>query len=150
MANAAKGATITITFQEGVGFIETLNELFGSGAGVILYHVGRGIGKAMTLGLEKAVLKDPEEGMRSFAKSLSERGWCEIEFSRVDPNDGSTVFRVKRPPVPNSAQDSYEMIIRGICSGFLEELWGTPVSVLRRKSKSDGFELIATRGGVTE
>lgn len=146
----SEGTNITITFQESVGFIETLNELFGSGAGVILYHMGRGIGKVMTLEQEKAKIKDFEEGMSAFASNLAEKGWCEIEFSRVDPADGSAVFKVKHLPVPEAVQDNYEMLIRGMCSGFLEAVWEARVSVLRGKVKSDGFELIASKGGGIE
>jgi predicted hydrocarbon binding protein len=151
MANAqSEDMAITITFRESVGFIETLDELFGSGAGVILYHIGRGIGRAMTLEQGKAKVKNFEEGMNAFASSLAEKGWCEIEFSRVDPADGSAVFKVKRLPVPEAVQGNYEMLIRGMCSGFLEAIWEARVSVLRGKTRPDGFELIASKGGGIE
>ena len=143
-----KKVEITLTVQQSLGAIETMGELFGTGAGVILYHFGRGIGKAMMSELEGPKSANAEKKAELFVKSLNDSGWCELDLVNLDQEDGSANFSVKRLPTGVAGNDNYEMVVRGLCSGFLEGLWGMQVSVMRGSSKGSAIELVANKATI--
>jgi hypothetical protein len=133
--------------------LETLDELFGTGAGVILYHFGRGVGRNMLPDLDTGNTQEVPatvqlERIRLFAKNVTRKGWCELDMSEKAHTEESVIFMVRKLPVhDDKTNTNYEMIIRGICCGFLEKVWGGNVSILRGSTKDNDFELVASKGG---
>jgi DNA-binding Lrp family transcriptional regulator len=129
---------VNTAISEWEGCRDSLERVFGSGSGVILFYIGYGMGKDLG---EKIRWTGFEKGLRllTFAQTLQDRGWGRMDFENLNLQeakgrivlDGSP-FKKKSSKEPSC----YE--VKGMIAGCLETVFNEKVKVIEEKCVRKG------------
>lgn len=142
---SAKGVERAIMVSESdlVSLANEVNTVFGSGSGIILFHQGFGIGLNIAAELQKRT-QEKKAAFREFEGTMQRRGWGRIviEGSEESFMSGKIVFS----DLPFTSEEPFheilEMLLRGICSGFIAKTLNTDnVPLHKEKCVSSGQDV---------
>jgi predicted hydrocarbon binding protein len=136
----------SILEQSGGFFIEfemlaemenALQQLFASGAVVIIATMARSCGKKLCQKIRKNI--SVEEALEKLCETLGGWNWGEITFSNVDIELGMGKFSVKNSleaRVKKAGENIGCHFLSNFMAGFLSELFGRNVAVKERRCAS--------------
>jgi len=123
----AEVTPITVEVIELRGMMTALKKTFGTGMGLIIQYMGLGIGR----GLASTLPKDMEPAARCIIglQRLNAEGWG-VFTTRLGGSSNVTAIVLTEGRFLELAKDSEEqlafhILVKGIVTGFLEELYGT-------------------------
>ncbi len=118
---------ITIGFVELRGMMAALKRTFGTGMGLIVQYMGLGIGR----GVASTLPKDMEPAARCIlgVQRLNSEGWGVFTVRLDSSSKVSAVVltegRFLEVTEDTEEQLAFHILVKGIVTGFLEEIFGT-------------------------
>jgi len=118
-----------------------LDEVFGTGASVILYEMGMRAGKVIVE--EVAECGIPEKDMMKVIAAMGvARGWGITEILSWDPKAARLVLRIwenfECKPLAGRKRKPHSHLMRGLIAGIVSRLTGQPVKVREVKCLAKG------------
>jgi predicted hydrocarbon binding protein len=140
---------VNASISEGESIRVSLTSFFGSGAAIILFHIGYGIGHNLGVKIRSTGLPLSSQ-LLAFTQVLEARGWGSLDISRFDRDTQSGRLVVVNSPFKGQRRHRGCDEVKGMITGFLETLFNANIYVAEAKciSQSAAYCEFTFRKGV--
>ncbi len=134
--------SFTLRVESFGAILRRLYEKFGTGAAVILYEMGIGMGESKFKSVVSKYKVNKETAVKIILAERSAKGWCIAQLEDYDKNGAIIVARelFECLPFKNSQERSISQFFRGYLAGIFQQVYGRSVSVTEVEciAKGDG------------
>jgi predicted hydrocarbon binding protein len=123
--------SFTLRVESFGAILKRLYEKFGTGAAVILYEMGIGMGESKFKSIVSKYHVDKQTAVKLILAERSAKGWCIAQLEDYDRNGAIIVTRelFECLPFKNSQERPISQFFRGYLAGMFQQIYGRSVSV---------------------
>ncbi|MEM3029875.1 MAG: V4R domain-containing protein [Thermoproteota archaeon] len=123
--------------------LKRLYEKFGTGAAVILYEMGLGMGENKFKGIMDKYQVDKQTAVRIILAERAAKGWCIVKIEELNGRSAVVVAHELFECIPfkNNQGKSASQLFRGYLAGIFQQLYGKSVIVAETECIAKGDDV---------
>jgi len=132
--------SLTLRVDSFGAMMKRLYEKFGTGAAVVLYEMGIGLGESKFNSIVNDYKVNKQKAVRVILAERSAKGWCIAKLEKLN-NRGAVVLAqdlFECMPFRNSQDKPISQFFRGYLTGVFKQLYGNNVSVFESECIAKG------------
>ncbi|MEM1558008.1 MAG: V4R domain-containing protein [Thermoproteota archaeon] len=135
--------SFTLRVESFGAILKRLYEKFGTGAAVILYEMGLGMGESKFKSVVNRYHVDKQTALKIILAERSAKGWCIAQLEDFNKNNVVVVAKelFECLPFKDSQEKQISQFFRGYLAGIFQQLYGKNVNVTETEciAKGDSF-----------
>ncbi|MBO3768829.1 MAG: hypothetical protein JTT15_00245, partial [Candidatus Brockarchaeota archaeon] len=120
--------------------LKRLYEKFGTGAAVILYEMGLGMGESKFKSVVSKYRVDKQTAVKIILAERSAKGWCIAQLENFNKNGAVIVAKelFECLPFRDNQERPISQFFRGYLAGVFQQLYGKNVNVIETECIAKG------------